>query len=829
MTPRKAFLLAALVLLLYIIGLSLTAVSTQRAANALFDTEISSTLAGGVSGLVKLEDELEVFRHRFRRLKAWAFPARQVAKLAGVVPPVDRQRQGAELLLERLDLDYEIAVVALELAHLTLDLQSAVLDGSISIDDSGQVSVLRDSLVNLKMTSIRVLEKVESASEIETRLDDLGVVGPVKSLNYRLSESETRLGQIAKFSFLLSDVLLSDIELLTSMSSTLNDLRRFSSGEISNNELSVLIDDLVIRTKYARGQAVEMADSAPASIMDSEYGQTVRSLRDLNVSLHRLFTGIDTILGAAVGSFDSLKSASGALFEDGRAITEMLSALIEKEDELSDSAVLISESVEVLLKTGEKGPVSLGAFGDVLRERIGPLLELSFLLEGAPRVLADVIAIEGETRRYLMLGQSSDELRAAGGFTSSAWLMTFRSGALIENEYLNIAKFEDLDSLDGYPEASEALQLHMDAGILYMRDVGWNPHFPSVGRLAADIYEIEKSVRIDGVISMTQWSFIELVSVLGGIETESGPVAASELMSVMEKGTDEQGTKFLATLFDSLIDSLSGDRIQSSGVNLLRTINSLFKSKDLMIYSEDPAIQSLIFDIGWDGGLPISPRDRLAIIDSNVGWNKVDRNIDRQFRYEVDLTDMARPLAKLNIGYTNNSIVNENICGIQSHVPDTYDVLLNDCYWNYLRVYIPVGARLIESDDLPLGQETIAARVKGLRVGSPTVNQMFDNNGDYISGLLVVDPQSSRYVTFVYELPGLVLVKNGEFLEYTLDVVVQAGTRGRAGTVAVKMPAGYELVSVVPAASNSSNDLVVIDVDPSEDQAIKIIMRESSD
>ena len=47
---------------------------------------------------------------------------------------------------------------------------------------------------------------------------------------------------------------------------------------------------------------------------------------------------------------------------------------------------------------------------------------------------AEFVAVEG-TRKYLLMGQSADELRATGGFVSALWLVTFENGGLTDLRY----------------------------------------------------------------------------------------------------------------------------------------------------------------------------------------------------------------------------------------------------------------------------------------------------------------------------------------------------------------------------------------------------------
>jgi hypothetical protein len=827
-TRKSTALTIISALVLYLVVLSVSLVSTQRAAIALFDADISSVLAGGEAELDNLENDLKIFDYRFHRLKRIATPIRLAARVSLIVPPIDRQRQAAELSFARIELDTKTAIAAMELGRSTFALREVALDGSLSISNIEGSSALTNSLIALRSDSLLVTAGITESSRVEAQLMELGVIGPVRSLNKRMASQEARLAGIAEFSLLLSDVLLADLELLALFNELFNEHGLGLASGTQTSALYLLIDELTIQAESVKNLAANMSDSTPPSVAESEFGEIVETLFDLNVAIYGMLSGIGSILDTASESIQSLSGAEGSLFEDGSAIAGALSGLIGREDELAISGNLISDSVSVLHNIDKAGTISLGKFGDALSEQTDSLLKLSAILEGAPRIAADVFGIDGETSRYLVLGQTSDELRAAGGFTSSVWLLTFRSGVLIENEYIDIYSNDARYHLDEYPASFEALQLHMDAGRMYMRDVGWDPHFPSTGKLASELFEIRSAAQIDGVISLDQWAFVELASALGGLETENGLVAAEGIMTLVETETDDKGTQILASLFDGLLTSLSGHRVRTYGIELLTSIEALFGSNDLMIYSTDPEVQDLISTIGWDGSLPNSSGDRLAIVDSNVGWNKVDRHIERNFIYEVDLTDPVQPTANLKIEYTNNSRGNAADCDNQSKIVGTYEILVHGCYWNYLRVYIPGGAELVDGSELPLSNGAIAAQVGGIIEGSSTVQQRFDENGEFISGLLTVVPQESKTATFRYSLPKQVIIQEGQNLEYRLDVVVQSGTRGRPGTVVVKLPIGYDFVEANLDARVIPGGLVSIEVNTSRSETIHLKLRKSS-
>ena len=99
-----------------------------------------------------------------------------------------------------------------------------------------------------------------------------------------------------------------------------------------------------------------------------------------------------------------------------------------------------------------------------------------------------------------MLGHSSDELRATGGFVSAAWLVSFVDGALDSIIYFDIVLIDDWDNIADYPKAPTTLEEHMNAWVWLMRDVSWDPNFPSTAKNAEVLFQLGQGIDVDGVL-----------------------------------------------------------------------------------------------------------------------------------------------------------------------------------------------------------------------------------------------------------------------------------------------------------------------------------------
>ena len=262
----------------------------------------------------------------------------------------------------------------------------------------------------------------------------------------------------------------------------------------------------------------------------------------------------------------------------------------------------------------------------------------------------------GSTRRYLVLGQSADELRATGGFVSSIWLVTFENGGLADIRYHDTVRVDDWERLDLYPRAPQGLEEHMNAHVWLLRDVSWEPDFPSTALVAADMYKIGQGRDVDGVVALNQWTLLSIVEALGGVPSPGGesPMTPQNLLARLEQGSDEHGRAYMDLALQGIISQINQPVSLPDIMRLASTLGQSLQRRDLMLFLEDPQLQEVVRNNGWDGGLRHDATDYLYVVDSNVGWSKADRNIERRVTYQVDLTRGSGPRASLTLGYNNH-------------------------------------------------------------------------------------------------------------------------------------------------------------------------------
>jgi len=250
------------------------------------------------------------------------------------------------------------------------------------------------------------------------------------------------------------------------------------------------------------------------------------------------------------------------------------------------------------------------------------------------------------------------------------------------------------------------------------------------------------------------------------------------------------------------------DRLQSPGQlgqmgTLARMLKRLMDERHVQMYFEEPAAQGLLAVGGWDGRLVAATAgDYWLALDTNMGYNKVNANVEKQMEYEVVLGRVGRPTATLTMTYTNHSRPQTECVQNPAERLATYDLWANDCYWDYLRLYVPLGSELLSSE------------------GITETEVLPDEAGRTVWGSLIVVPAAASHtVRLRYRLPDL---ETGRYLLY---VQKQAGTEAVPLLVRVVAPEDSRLGSTSPLPARVTGNVVVYEWDLREDRRLSLSLR----
>ena len=301
------------------------------------------------------------------------------------------------------------------------------------------------------------------------------------------------------------------------------------------------------------------------------------------------------------------------------------------------------------------------------------------------------------------------ELRASGGFITGVGTLTLDNGRIEELTIGDSYAFDDLTQ--PYPLPPEPLQRYLDAGLWLLRDANWSPDFPTTAEQALSLYELSTGETAGGVVAFDQTAIQRLLATIGPVELPDfdEPVDAKNVIDYMHMawgGSTGEGAEsewwrqrkdFMGLLGRAMLEKALTETKGDGLFTLARSAFKLLREKHVLVYFTTPELQAPLHEAGLDGGMISGQGDFLALIDTNLGFNKVDPLIERRIEYAVDFNDPEKPEARLSVIYTH-TLDAEIACEHGSFVRSSdYSDLQQRCYWDYFRIYTPAGVEAISA------------------------------------------------------------------------------------------------------------------------------------
>jgi len=438
-------------------------------------------------------------------------------------------------------------------------------------------------------------------------------------------------------------------------------------------------------------------------------------------------------------------------------------------------------------------------------------------------------------RTYLILAENDDELRATGGYITGVGLMRVEGGRITGISFTDSYAVDDFRK--PYPEPPRPLWDYMLSELWLFRDSNWSPDFPTAARKAAYFYEYGKGQRPDGVIALDMQALqllvraVQPVQVPGTTEQITGDNVITWLRQSRGGQTPGKGLgkwwkqrkSFMGLLALALKLRLDNGEVDWS--TLAQAVDRALVEKHILVYVADPDVAALLSSQGWGGAVTSPAGDYLLVVDSNVGFNKVNALVDETLNYHVTLNTDGSARSMLQIGYHNRSRGTVADCDPRSRYGADYDADMNRCYWDYLRVYVPKGSALTVATPAPLPKQSLYNRKWGgagretLTIGPPEL-------GKQVFAVYQLVPRGeSRKQRFEYALPQGTVRHEGTDWLYTLTVQKQAGTRSLPLAVTVTLPAGARLLSLDPAPTTQQGTVLSYRLHLDRDRTIRVRYR----
>jgi hypothetical protein len=447
-------------------------------------------------------------------------------------------------------------------------------------------------------------------------------------------------------------------------------------------------------------------------------------------------------------------------------------------------------------------------------DRYLPLLEVA--LDGAT-LAPDLLGASGP-RTYLVLALNNQELRAVGGFISGVGELRVEHGELVSQQFSDSYSVDNLN----VPHETTPLDFRqtLSGELWFFRDTNWDADFPTSAQRALDVYARDRGIQADGVITLDLVALELLLDALGptAVEGIEGPVTGANVLRVIQTqwanpstGPSLEGSgshewwehrkDFIGQIATAALDQLTtGQDVPVE--KLVRALKEALDKKHVLVYLADPNAASLFHERNWGGAMPeaSAPSDFLMVVDTNVGFNKVDPNVERAILYEVDLSIRDAPKARLTLTYRHLTARPVGACIQETRYNDSYEDMMERCYWDYVRIYTGAGSRLLAAPELPLPAGSVLA-LNGDTTQPPVIKPALSPGGHPVWGeFFDLAPMDKRRLVFEYMLPVRVLDSSTDgAVRYRLRVQKQPGTVAVPLLVEITLPPGAELVDTVPA------------------------------
>jgi hypothetical protein len=839
---RKLLLISAIVVGIWFFTVSVTGSAAMRALERYEIDSQTESLKSALNPAEFLESESATGDTMLavRRLqwslenvndRLWFF--RINSRVIGWVPFVGSNFRAA---VDAFDQAYAIANSAEEIllateAVIGSDLDGISLSTFLSVDNYDRLSLSIGSVRVHIEKSVELLDEAPNYSVADLPL----LVRPVRSLARTSGNYYDQLRELTNW---LSEIM-AGIDSVTTNSRGMVEIVEsiVPTGGVS------LVDPSVVRLEFGRFlTGLEEADRhfqvasdlTPSLLSEKEITGDIRAALSIFHAARPPIESSTELVMAMINVLNLYNEPDVGGVTEGKLLSGLSIEMSGVEKSLIHELELLAEFMTVL--DSERGNITSDhqALVRDIDEKLTAALSVLTTLSAFAGEIEKLVGIERRAR-YLLLGVNSDEIRASGGFVSNVWVLEFQDGALVSSDAFDVTELDNLENLDGYRNSSPELQLHMNAPITLMRDVTWDPHFPSVALQAIEIFGLSgEESDFNGVFLFNQNVFDSLVDAMGGVTTQGREVVGDGVLELLKTGTDEFGRGFIDQVFKDLISDLNSVGDAGVAFELVKSVSGSLKSRNLQLYLDDEKLQQRLEHHKIAGAMYVGFSDRIYVVDSNVGWSKSNQFVTRATDYRIDLSQ-PEPSAEILIKYIHSGsevIAAESESNIDSSNPGdyecgdqfnfsqlSYEQLGNRCYWNLVRIFIPDGSVVTHFPKLPLSSSSVAVQTGRRRVKDETSSVSLSSDGIFISGLTRVGAREITEFLYRYAPPASIVQEEEGVFKYTLLLSPQPGIVDEMITVTVVLPDAVEITySSHPLESVSPNTM-----------SAKLVLDESSE
>lgn len=357
------------------------------------------------------------------------------------------------------------------------------------------------------------------------------------------------------------------------------------------------------------------------------------------------------------------------------------------------------------------------------------------------------VAGENGVKNYLVFLQNDKELRPSGGVLTAYALLTVNKGKLVFVKTAGDVFFLD-DKIKVFSPAPDFMSQHLGTKRFYLKDASFSPDFKISAQAISHLWStIPGNSQVDGVIVLDTHLVASLVDVLGEVNVPNdGHFTSANITDELQKfaalsGSRLEKDKKQKEAVSALLYVLMGQAFSvdtQKRAELFKKVLQEVQEKHLLVYFVNQNVQDLAERYNFTSRIKESGNDYLLISDSNVGGDKSNRYLKQTVKKSLTKED-KKMISTVEINYENTGV---------------FDQVFNRESKNYVRVYVPVGAKLIDS----------SGSLDKIATGE-------DLGKTFFAGYLELKPQTKATLTLKYELPESLFTDN----HYRLLIQKQPG------------------------------------------------------
>ena len=549
----------------------------------------------------------------------------------------------------------------------------------------------------------------------------------------------------------------------------------------------------------------------------------------------------------AVVLVDGLHPALATMQEDSDLTTKLpslMTTIDQAQPELVEAEALFSQLLDDY-DTLKESPELMALVPWSVQQQLDkfdPLLPFAHdMLKLAPYTPA--LAGYPEPVTYLVVAQNSDEIRPTGGFISAVAPLSINQGQIGSFDFSDTYAIDDFTKPYDFPP--QPLYDYMGAELFILRDSNFWPHFPTSAEKMRALYSYTTDTpAVDGVITIDLTMLELLVTALEPVFVPELNMTLTQdnvhevIYQAWEDGTIPQEESVLAWLSTrksfmgpvslALRTKLETDFSNIDWLKLAQAIEQASKQKNLQIYTTNQSVYTALSTINWAGNMtaPVAS-DTLGIIETNMGFTKVNPKIERQAHYTIHLSSGAGETntAELDIQYTHTGAPSEALCSatLPSYSDGiTYAEAADACYRNYLRILAPAASQLTTASVHPYPASYFFNDADKLGVAKTEIDTITKHT--VFSNFVIVPHEQTILTQFKYQLPPSIITTNTDgSRQYHLTVHKQAGAKSFPLQVTINLPANMSFLSSNIPPTSQTSTTITFDLVVENDQEIEVL------